>query len=61
CVLPFVGPAIPAGRRARHPRLHGWHPAPREGAGGRPAAGRIIVAAAHRAPAVFRGAVHALQ
>ncbi|MFF2602253.1 NAD(P)/FAD-dependent oxidoreductase [Streptomyces californicus] len=48
-------------RWARVTRRHRWLTAALVGAAGRPAAGRIIVAAAHRAPAVFRGAVHALQ
>ncbi|MFD3799121.1 NAD(P)/FAD-dependent oxidoreductase [Streptomyces californicus] len=48
-------------RWARVTRRHRWLTAALVGAAGRPAAGRIIVAAARRAPAVFRGAVHALQ
>ncbi|WP_369019734.1 FAD-dependent monooxygenase [Streptomyces californicus] len=48
-------------RWARVTRRHRWLTAALVGAAGRPAAGRVIVAAAHRAPAVFRGAVHALQ
>ncbi|UPT47277.1 monooxygenase, partial [Streptomyces sp. WAC00303] len=31
------------------------------GAAGHPSSGRLIVAAAHRAPVLFRTAVHALQ
>ncbi|MFF5771989.1 NAD(P)/FAD-dependent oxidoreductase [Streptomyces californicus] len=48
-------------RWARVTRRYRWLTAALLGAAGRPASGRIIVAAAHRAPAVFRGAVHALQ
>ncbi|MFH8886148.1 NAD(P)/FAD-dependent oxidoreductase [Streptomyces californicus] len=48
-------------RWARVTRRYRWLTAALLGAAGHPASGRIIVAAAHRAPAVFRGAVHALQ
>ncbi|WP_405638353.1 FAD-dependent monooxygenase [Streptomyces sp. NBC_01178] len=48
-------------RWARVTRRHRWLTAALLGAAGRPSSGRLIVAAAHRAPAVFRTAVHALQ
>ncbi|MFI1186174.1 NAD(P)/FAD-dependent oxidoreductase [Streptomyces californicus] len=48
-------------RWARVTRRYRWLTAALLGATGRPASGRVIVAAAHHAPAVFRGAVHALQ
>ncbi|MFD7425000.1 NAD(P)/FAD-dependent oxidoreductase [Streptomyces californicus] len=54
-------PEVYPRRWARVTRRHRWLTAALVGAAGRPAAGRVIVAAAHRAPAVFRGAVHALQ
>ncbi|MFE9458299.1 NAD(P)/FAD-dependent oxidoreductase [Streptomyces californicus] len=48
-------------RWTRITRRYRWLTGALLGAAGHPASGRIIVAAAHRAPAVFRGAVHALQ
>ncbi|MFJ2027127.1 NAD(P)/FAD-dependent oxidoreductase [Streptomyces sp. NPDC087897] len=59
---------LTAGRPEEYPRRwahvtrhHRWLTAALLGAAGHPSSGRLIVAAAHRAPAVFRAAVHALR